>query len=66
MASSARIEDLQAEARYHRERYDLYRAKMHGARPTTVARLRQLERVHQRAEARVLRAQQERESLNRD
>jgi hypothetical protein len=30
MADSARIEKLRAEARYHRERYDLYRAKMYG------------------------------------
>jgi hypothetical protein len=66
MPGSERIEDLQAEARYHRERYDLYRAKMYGARPTTMARLRELERAHYGAEARLRRAQQERESLNRD
>jgi hypothetical protein len=66
MPDSARIEDLQTEARYHRERYDLYRAKMYGARPTTVARLRELERAHHGAAARLRRAQQERKSLNRD
>jgi len=66
MSGSARIEDLRAEARYHRERYDLYRAKMYGARPTTMARLRELERAHHGAEARLRRAQQEPESLNRD
>ena len=66
MPGSARIEDLRAEARYHRQRYDLYRAKMYGARPTTMARLRELERAHHGAEARLRRAQQERESLNRD
>jgi len=66
MADSAPIEDLRAEARYHRERYDLYRAKMYGARPTTMARLRELERAHHGAEARLRQAQQERESLNRD
>ena len=65
MPGSARIEDLWAEAGNHREPYDLYRAKMYGARPTTMARLRQLERAHRGAEAR-LRARQERESLNRD
>lgn len=52
------IEQLQAEARYRRQRYDLYRAKMYGMRPTTTARLRQLERVCRGAEARLRRAQQ--------
>jgi hypothetical protein len=66
MAGSLRIEDLRAEARYHRARYDLYRAKMYGARPTSMARLRELERAHQGAEARLLRAQQKRTSHNRD
>jgi hypothetical protein len=57
MTGSPRIEDLRAEARYHRERYDLYRAKMYGPRPTTMARLRELERAHQGAEGRLRRAQ---------
>ena len=52
------IEHLRAEARYHRERYDLYRAKMYGLRPTTLTRLRELERLHQGAQARLHRAQQ--------
>jgi hypothetical protein len=54
------------EARYRRERYDLYRAKMYGPRPTTVARLRELERAHQGADARLRRAQQEQASHDRD
>src|SRR3954469_1711493 len=62
MADSARIEELRAEARYHRERYDLYRAKMYGGRPMTMVRLRELERAHQGAAARFRRAQQERAS----
>jgi hypothetical protein len=62
MGGSPRIEDLQAEARYHRERYDLYRAKVYGPRPTSMARLRELERAHQGAEARLARAQQQRVS----
>jgi hypothetical protein len=36
-------------ARYHGERYDLYRAKVSGGRPTTMGRLRELERVKQGA-----------------
>jgi hypothetical protein len=59
MAGSPRIEDLRAEARYHRARYDLYRAKMYGQRPTTMARLRELERASQGAGARLHRAEQE-------
>lgn len=53
----ARIEELRAEARYARERLDLYRAKMYGLRPTTTTRLRELERIHQGADARLRRAQ---------
>jgi hypothetical protein len=55
---SPSIEALVAEARYARERYDLYRAKMYGSRPTSVARLRELQRVHEGAEARLRRARQ--------
>jgi hypothetical protein len=60
MAGSVPIDDLRAEARYHRERYDLYRAKMYGPRLTTTRRLRELERAHQGADARLRHALQER------
>jgi hypothetical protein len=60
MTGSPRIEDLLAEARYQRHRYDLYRAKAYGPRPTTMVRLRELERASQGAEARLRRAQQAR------
>ena len=66
MAGAARIEDLRAEARYQREQYDLYRAKMYAQRPTTMRRLRELERAHQGAEARLRRAEEESASRNRD
>jgi len=59
MADSPRVADLRADARYARERYDLYRAKMYGARPTSMTRLRELERAHQAADARLLNAEQE-------
>jgi hypothetical protein len=42
-----------------RERYDLYRAKMYGLRPTTITRLRELERIWHGADARLRRAQEE-------
>jgi hypothetical protein len=66
MARSPRIEDLRAEARYHRERRDLYMAKMYGLRPTTMTRLRELERIHRGAEARLRQAEGERASHNGD
>ena len=50
--------DLLAEARYHRHRYDLYKAKVYGPRPTRMSRLRELERAADGAEARLRRAQQ--------
>jgi hypothetical protein len=58
MTESRRIEELRAEARYARERYDLYKAKMYGPRPTTMGRLRELERIHEGADARLRRAEQ--------
>ena len=60
MNASRRIEVLEAEARYARERYELYRAKMYGQRPTTMSRLEELERIHQGAEARLRAAKLER------
>ena len=42
---------LEAEARHHRERLALYRAKAYGPRPTSVGRLRELERASERAQA---------------
>jgi hypothetical protein len=53
-----RLEELEAEARYHRERYDLYKAKAYGPRPTSDSRLRELERMHQGAASRLRRALQ--------
>ena len=64
MAGPARIEDLLAEARYARHRYDLHRAKMYGPRPTTMVRLMDLERAYQGADARLRRAQRARAPHN--
>jgi hypothetical protein len=57
MAGTADIEQLRAEARYARERRDLYRAKMYGPRPTSPARMRELERALEGAVARLQRAE---------
>ncbi|MGD0453598.1 MAG: hypothetical protein ABSB69_08365 [Solirubrobacteraceae bacterium] len=53
MIGTRRMEELQAEARYHRERYDLYKAKAYGPRLTSVTRLKELERRHQGADSRL-------------
>ena len=65
MIDSRTIEDLLAEARYQRHRYDLYRAKMYGSRPPMLTCLRELERAVQGAEARLRRAQQQGAPHNR-
>lgn len=56
---SERLDILRAEARYHRQRYDLYRAKVYAMRPTSPARLRELERACEAAEARLRHAEQD-------
>jgi hypothetical protein len=58
MAQTAELEQLRAEARYARERRDLYRAKMYGPRPTSPVRMRELERALEGAVARLQRAEQ--------
>ncbi len=52
---SAEFLRVQAEARYARERYQLYKARTHGPRATDPARLRELERTCERAESRLRR-----------
>jgi hypothetical protein len=39
------LDDLRAQAQYARERYQLYKAKAYGQRPTSPVRLRELERA---------------------
>lgn len=66
MAGGPQLDALRAEARHHRRRRDLYRAKMYAMRPTTMARLRELERALAAADARLRRAEQERASPRAD
>ena len=49
-SAAARLGELKAQARFARERYDLYKARAYGPRPTSPARLRELERESTRAE----------------
>jgi hypothetical protein len=51
--SVERLNDLKAQARYARERYQLYKAKSFGQRLTSPARLRELQRTYEQAEARL-------------
>jgi hypothetical protein len=62
MIGLRQIEELQAEARYHRERYDLYKAKVYGPRLTSEKRLNELERRHRGAESRLRSAEREKAS----
>jgi hypothetical protein len=48
---------LLAEARHRHERFEQYKATLRGLRPSSVTRLRELERAWRRAEARLRRAQ---------
>ena len=56
------LDELRLEASYHREHRDLYRAKMQGTRPTSSARLHELERACAFSELRLRRAEREHEA----
>lgn len=53
VAAPPDFSDLEAQARYHRDRLGLYRARMHGAHETSVERLRELERTSAAADERL-------------
>jgi hypothetical protein len=50
-----RIEQLSAEARYHRQRLELYRARLYGGRALSQARLEEYQRAADNAAARLRR-----------
>jgi len=54
-AGDERIDELEADARFSRQRADLYRAKTYGPRPTSAARMRELERAAEGAQERLRR-----------
>ena len=58
-AAAVRLEGLKAEARYRRERLDIYRAKAYGSGDVTEAGLRLRERECESAEQRLRRAESE-------
>ena len=47
------LQELEAQARYHRDRLALYRARVLSAKPTSAARLRELQRISTAADARL-------------
>ena len=53
---AASLAELEAEERYARERYQLYKARAYGSRLTSAGRLRELERAARFAETRLRRA----------
>jgi hypothetical protein len=55
------LDELRANAQYARGRYQLYKAKSYGPRPTSPARLRELERAYEDAQARLRFAEEEQE-----
>jgi hypothetical protein len=59
MTSMVRIDELKLDASYHRDRRDLYRAKMYGPRPASLIQLKELERACVLSEARLRRAENE-------
>ena len=56
------LETLEAEARYHRDRLALYRARVYAGKPTSDKRLRELERTAAGAAARLEHTRGRRES----
>ena len=56
-SASEELDRLQADARYARERYQLYKARTFGPRLTDPSRLANLERTCLRAEKRLRRAE---------
>jgi hypothetical protein len=59
----AQLIELEAEERYARERYQLYKAKAYGSRLTSARRLRELERRSKLAKTRLDRAKSEQEAV---
>ena len=51
--STRHLDDLRAQAQHARQRYDLYKAKAYGPRPTSPARMRELQRACEQAAARL-------------
>jgi hypothetical protein len=53
---TVRLDQLRAEANYHRQRLDLYRARLYGGHATNLARLEEFQRASDTAAERLRRA----------
>jgi hypothetical protein len=53
MKDADRLEELRHEARYRRERLEIYRARLYGGRAASLSKLRELERSSDGAAARL-------------
>jgi hypothetical protein len=62
--STRHLDELRAQAQHARQRYDLYKARAYGQRPTSPARMRELERAREQAEARLRAAEAEERSTS--
>lgn len=62
--SSSDLAALEADARFHRERLALYRARRYSSRPTSEARYQELERAEKLASSRLLHARRRSAHLN--
>ena len=60
MTATPLLDAARADARYHRERLSLYRARSYRGAGTTTTKLRELELALQTAEARVQRLEENR------
>jgi hypothetical protein len=57
MTDQGRLDELSAAAQHARQRYSVYKARVYGPRPSSMGRLRTLERDANRAEDAAARAQ---------
>jgi hypothetical protein len=60
VSSAPSIEELRAEANYHRDRLTLYRRRAMTGKETTQMRMRELERAAEAAQSRLQRALEQR------
>jgi hypothetical protein len=51
--SATDLDDLRAQALHARQRFDLYKARAYGSRPTSTVRMRELQRASELAAARL-------------
>jgi hypothetical protein len=66
VSEESHLAELRRQAQYRRERLEIYRAKVYGPRPTSPAKLEELEREYELATSRLRRAEQAADQAERD